>query len=58
MLASYEELLQASSSLLVPIEVKECIRMIFNRRYKALIDNAPSDCYLSALFLDPGEPAS
>lgn len=54
-LAAYEELLRSTEVIRLPKGTINTIRMILNRRYKPMIDNAPSDCYLTALFVDPGE---
>lgn len=53
-LAAYEELLKSAEVTRLQKGTVEAIRMILNRRYKSMINNAPSDCYLTALFLDPG----
>src|SRR5436190_5155818 len=37
----------------LPADVKAKIRAVLNRRFDGMINNAPTDVYLSAFFLDP-----
>jgi hypothetical protein len=38
--------------------LKRKVTAIINQRYKAFIDQSPSDIYFTAFFLDPRKPCS
>ncbi|EUC60732.1 DUF659 family protein [Rhizoctonia solani AG-3 Rhs1AP] len=48
-----EDLLKSAEFKRMPRDLIESIRLTLNRRFKAMINNAPLDCYLASLFLVP-----